>query len=162
MQGTSLKLGSIGITSIYVVFRKKCHRLVRKLFSYSFSRQCKCISHFLKFILLLLELFLAMKFDMSAMSVSTTKHCKIQAYNMYKFCLYRYLGHGRFVEGGRGSKQKRPSDVAGEKIDMFVAPYTKRFSSLLCIEIYGRFRSVNGDLERVFSAMLSFCTLISL
>ena len=34
----------------------------------------KCISHFLKFILLLLELFLAMKFDMSAGSVSTTKH----------------------------------------------------------------------------------------
>ena len=31
----------------------------------------KCISHFLQFILLLLELFLAMKFDMSAGSVST-------------------------------------------------------------------------------------------
>ena len=102
-----------------------------------------------------------MKFDMSAGSVSTTKHCKIQAYNMHKFRLYRYLGHGRIVEGGRGSKRKRPNDV-GEKIDMFVAPYTKRFSSLLCFEIYGRLRNVNGDLERVFSAMLSFCTLISL
>ena len=57
----------------------------------------KCISHFLKFILLLLELFLAIKFDMSAGSVSTTKHCKIQAYNIHKFHVYRYLGHGRFV-----------------------------------------------------------------
>ena len=55
----------------------------------------KCISHFLKFILLLLELSLAMKFDMSAGSVST------QAKNMHKCRLYRYLGHGRFV-GGRG------------------------------------------------------------
>ena len=51
------------------------------------------ISHYLKFILLLLELFLAMKFDMSAGPVFTTKHCKIQAYNMHEFCLYRYLGH---------------------------------------------------------------------
>ena len=51
------------------------------------------------------------------------KHCKIQAYNMHKFRLYRYLGHGRFVGGRGGSKRKRPNDVVGEKIDMFVAPY---------------------------------------
>ena len=79
----------------------------------------KCISHFLQFILLLLELFLAIKFDMSERRVSLhIKHCKIQAYNMHKFRLYRYLGHGRFVGG---SKRKRPNDVVGEKIDMFVA-----------------------------------------
>ena len=36
----------------------------------------KCISHFLQFILLLIELFLAMKFDMSAGSVSTLSTAK--------------------------------------------------------------------------------------
>ena len=40
---------------------------------------------------------------------------------MHKFRLYRYLGHGRFVGVGGGSKRKRPNDVVGEKIDMFVA-----------------------------------------
>ena len=41
---------------------------------------------------------------------------------MHKFGLYRYLGHGRFVGGVGGSKRKRPNDVVGEQIDMFVAP----------------------------------------
>ena len=41
---------------------------------------------------------------------------------MHKFHLYRYLGHGRFVGGVGGSIRKRPNDVFGEKIDMFVAP----------------------------------------
>ena len=42
---------------------------------------------------------------------------------MHKLCLYRYLGHRRFVGGGvGGSKRKRPNDVVGEKTDMFFAP----------------------------------------
>ena len=49
---------------------------------------------------------------------------------MHKFRLYRYLGHGRFVGGGvGGSKRKRPNDVVGEKIDMFVAPKCRPFQS---------------------------------
>ena len=88
----------------------------------------KCISHNLQFILLLLEVFLAMKFYMSAGSVSTLSTAKSRP-NMDKFRLYRYLGHGRFVGGGRGgSKRKRPNDVVGEKIDMFVAPKYRMIS----------------------------------
>ena len=40
--------------------------------------------------------------------------------------------------------------------------YKKRFSSFLCFEICGKFQNVNGDLELVFSVVLSSCTLISL
>ena len=57
---------------------------------------------------------------------------------MHKFLLYRYLCHGRFVGGGGvgGSKRKRPNDVVGEKIDMFVAPKFRSFcrSSMLLEE----------------------------
>ena len=72
----------------------------------------KCSSHFLQFILLLLELFLAMKFDMSAGSVSTLS----TANNMHKFCLYRYLGHGRFVGGvGGGLNENVQTTLLGRK-----------------------------------------------
>ena len=82
------------ITGMKILFGC-CYSLICRNLKYRMVAS-KCISHFLQFILLLLELFLAMKFRVSL----HTKHCKIQAYNMHKFRLYRYLGHGRFVGGG--------------------------------------------------------------
>ena len=65
MPVTSLKLGSLGC----------CYSLICRNLKYRMVAS-KCISHFLQFILLLLELFLAMKFDMSAGSVSTLSTAK--------------------------------------------------------------------------------------
>ena len=39
--------------------------------------------------------------------------------------------------------------------------YTKRFSSLLCFEIYGKFRNVNEDPALVFSVVIALCSYFS-
>ena len=49
----------------------------------------KCISHFLQFILLLLELFLAMIFDMSAGSVSTLSTAKSRPAQISLISIFR-------------------------------------------------------------------------
>ena len=33
--------------------------------------------------------------------------------------------------------------------------YTKRFSSFLCFDMYGKFRNINGDISFEFSIILS-------
>ena len=52
-----------------------CYSLICRNLKYRMVAS-KCISHFLEFILLLLGLFLAMKFDMSAGSFSTLSTAK--------------------------------------------------------------------------------------
>ena len=74
MQGTSLKLGSLGC----------CYSLMCRNLKYRMVAS-KCISHSLHFILLLLELFLAMKFDMSAGLVSTLSTAKSRSITCTNF-----------------------------------------------------------------------------
>ena len=72
-----------------------CYSLICRNLKYRMVAS-KCISHFLQFILLLLELFLAMIFDMSAGSVSKLSNAKSKPTTCTNFA-YIDIGHGRFV-----------------------------------------------------------------
>ena len=102
MQGTSRKLSSLGCCYSFICRNLK-YRMVAS----------KCISHFLQFILLLLELSLATKFDMSAGSVSTLSTAKSRP-------ITSIFRSWTFCGGAGGSKRQRPNDVVGEKIDSYV------------------------------------------
>ena len=81
------------------------------------------VSHFLQFILMLLELFLAMKFYISAGSVSTLSTAKSRPITCKNVAyIDSWVMDVLWGGGVGGSTQKRPNNVVGEKINLFATP----------------------------------------